>query len=137
MKFWEDFLRQHPELPQDLPLDAWAFGGNSDHLLELVLSGKKTATSSLLSVYQDGSVSLPKPGCYSVILDSKGSPGCVVLWKETFIRKFSEIDSQHAWEEGEGDRSLKYWRDVHLKFFSAYEGFTEDSEILCERFNVV
>lgn len=137
MKFWEDFLLQHPELPQDLPLDAWAFGGNADQLLELVLAGKKTATSSLLSVYQGGSVPLPRPGTYSVILDSKNNPRCVVLLIETYIRKFKDIDSQHAWEEGEGDRSLTYWREVHLKFFSTYEGFTEDSEILCERFHMV
>ncbi len=135
MKYWEDFLKRHPELPQDLPLDAWAFGGSPDELAELVLAGKKTATCSLLSVYKDGKV--PVPGTYSVLLNSKGKPQCVIYLRETFVKKFSEIDEKHAWEEGEGDRSLSHWREVHLKFFSAYEGFTEESEILCEKFEVV
>ncbi len=134
LEYWEDFLRRHPELPHGIPFDAWTFGGESDVLAELVVQGKKTATCSLLSVYKDGSVPLPRPGSYSVLIDSKGDPKAVIFLKETFVKKFSEIDEQHAWEEGEGDRTLECWRKVHLKFFSDYEGFSENSELLCERF---
>jgi uncharacterized protein YhfF len=134
LEYWEEFLRKHPELPQDIPFDAWSFGGASDALAELVVQGTKTATCSLLSVYKDGSVPLPRPGSYSVLLNSKGEPKAVIFLKETYVKKFSEIDKQHAWEEGEGDRSLKHWREVHLRFFSVYEGFSENSELLCEKF---
>lgn len=135
--FWKSFLEKHPDLPKDLPLDAWTFGGSPDELVALVLAGKKTATCSLLSVYEDGSVALPVAGSYSVLMNSYGERQCVIYLKETFVRKFSEIDEKHAWEEGEGDRSLKHWREVHSRFFSVYEGFTESSEILCERFEAV
>lgn len=133
--YWREFLKRHSELPQDLSLDAWAFGGAADELVKLVMTGKKTATCSLLSVYKN--IPVPVPGSYSVLLNTKGEPQCVIYLRETFIRKFSEIDEKLAWEEGEGDRTLKHWREVHLKFFSAYEGFSESSELLCERFEVI
>lgn len=136
-QFWKEFLLRHPELPQDLPLDAWKFGGSADTLVQLVLEGKKTATCSLLSVYGDGNVPMPVPGSYSVILDGAGNPKCVISLKETLVKKFKDVDEKHAWEEGESDRTLRYWREVHLRFFSRYEGFTEDSDLLCERFEVV
>lgn len=134
--YWKNFLGTRPDL-KNHPFDAWSFGGNADLLLSLVLEGKKTATSSLLSVYQDGSVPMPKPDSYSIILNSFGEPKCVVHLIETKIKKFCEMDAEHAFEEGEGDRSLEYWRKVHLEFFSAYPDFNQNSEILCEKFKVV
>ncbi len=137
--YWLKFLSSRADLSHlkcDSP-DAWNFGGNADLLLSLVLEGKKTATSSLLSVYKDGSVPMPRPDTYSIILNSNGEPKCVVHLLNTKIKKFNEMDEQHAFEEGEGDRSLAYWRKVHLDFFSVYPDFKEDSEILCEKFKVV
>ena len=137
--YWLDFLKARPDLSGktgDKP-DAWSFGGNADLLLGLVLEGRKTATSSLLSVYNDPSIPMPKPDTYSIILSSKGEPKCVVHLIETKIKKFKDIDEQHAWEEGEGDRTLNHWRMVHQQFFSVYPDFTEESEIFCERFKVV
>ena len=31
---------------------------------------------------------------------------------------FDEVSKEHAYKEGEGDRSLAYWRDVHEDFFA-------------------
>ena len=41
--------------------------------------------------------------------------------------------------EGEGDKSLDYWRKVHIKFFEEEFGdkFNEDMEVLCEEFELV
>jgi uncharacterized protein YhfF len=62
----------------------------------------------------------------------------VVLIEKTFVIKFKNVDEGHAFAEGEGDRSLTYWRDVHLNFFSKYEKFTEEEEeILCEKFRLI
>ena len=49
---------------------------------------------------------------------------------------------QHAYKEGEGDRSLAYWRDVHEDFFAEEFAETElefngQTSILCEEFKVV
>lgn len=52
------------------------------------------------------------------------------------------ITWEHAYHEGEGDRSLAYWRKVHEDFFKqeyAEAGLTFDQTIscFCEVFEVV
>jgi uncharacterized protein YhfF len=135
--FWIKFLEARPDLSHVKMADAWNFGGDADHLLSLVLDEKKTATSSLFSLYQNGQATLPVPGSYHVILDKNSAPKCVVVIEKTFVEKFKGIDEHHAYEEGEGDRSLTYWREEHIKFFSNYEGFSEESEIFCEKFRLI
>ena len=49
---------------------------------------------------------------------------------------------EHAFKEGEGDRSLEYWREVHKKFFrECLEEygleFSENMKVVCEEFEVV
>lgn len=139
---WQRFLETRPDLLHlaTKKPEAWSFGNTpqmADELVQLVLEGKKTATSSLLSVYKKGLEPMPVLGSYQIILDGKNIPRCVIYLTETFIKKFSEMTEKHAFEEGEGDRSLTYWTEVHKKFFASYPDFTNDSEILCERFKLV
>ena len=52
------------------------------------------------------------------------------------------ITPEHAWHEGEGDRSYQYWREVHDSFFSeAYKSvgknFYEQAPMLCEVFEKI
>ena len=55
---------------------------------------------------------------------------------------FDEVSEEHAYKEGEGDRSLAYWRAVHEEFFTevfeeANIEFNGQTRILCEEFQVV
>ena len=59
-------------------IDAWAFGVEADHLAELVLMGRKTATSSAFDLYTVGNEPLPKENEMSVILDSKENAICII-----------------------------------------------------------
>ena len=50
--------------------------------------------------------------------------------------------AEHAYKEGEGDRSLEYWRKVHEEFFteeleSIDQKFNEDIKLVCEEFELV
>ena len=56
---------------------------------------------------------LPQSGDYSVILNSKDEAVCVIQTTKTTVVPFDEVSKEHAYKEGEGDRSLAYWRDVH------------------------
>ena len=52
------------------------------------------------------------------------------------------MGEDHAYKEGEGDRSLEYWRRVHKEFFTecmeeAGEEFTPDMDVVLEEFSVV
>lgn len=36
--------------------------------------------------------------------------------------KYADVDERHAYAEGEGDRSLAYWRQVHEPFLEQVAG---------------
>jgi len=119
--------------------DAWAFGDDPDTLAGLVEKGIKTATASLRLWYDLENEALPKEGEYSVVLDSREQAFCVIRTTKVYVTPFCEVQEQHAFREGEGDRSLPYWSKVHKKFFSEElkaidRDFDESMEVVCEEF---
>jgi uncharacterized protein YhfF len=53
-----------------------------------------------------------------------------------------QVDAAFAWDEGEGDRSLAYWRDAHNRYFARRcqelgVPFTDELLVVFERFDVV
>jgi uncharacterized protein YhfF len=121
-------------------LDRFAFGDTpemADDLLALVLEGTKTATCSALSEYAAEGEPIVQVGERSVVLDGRGRPACVIEICEVAIQRFGEVDAAFARDEGEGDRSLAYWRREHERYFRKYGLFSEDMLLFCERFRVV
>ena len=121
---------------------AWAFGGAPDKLAKLVLQGVKTATCSALALYEYENEEIPKAGDYSVILDSDGQAVCIIRTTKVYIETFDQVSERHAYLEGEGDRSLEYWRQVHEEFFTEelkniQQEFDTKMELICEEFEVV
>ena len=142
-ELWEEFCSKKG-INIDTPYEAWAFGGNEDeqnNLARLVIEGKKFGTASLYDVYEAENIldEIPKIGDYSIILDSNGEALCVIRNYDVYIRPFNEVPPFHAYSEGEGDRSLEYWRNAHRKFFEEEVAecgitFNEDSKVICEKF---
>ena len=121
---------------------AWSFGGDADKLAELVRAGEKTATCSALVFYELENEELPQVGEYNIILDSEGNAVCITKTTTVYVTTFDAISETHAFKEGEGDRSLEYWRKVHREFFSGElrtinQPFDEKMELVCEEFEVV
>lgn len=121
---------------------AWAFGGAPDQLADLVLHGVKTATCSALALYEYEKEELPKVGDYSVVLDSYEQAVCIIRTTKVYVTSFDQVSERHAWLEGEGDRSLEYWRQVHQAFFTEElkaigQAFDAKMELVCEEFEVV
>ena len=52
-------------------------------------------------------------------------------------RRFPEVDAAFAYDEGEGDRTLAYWRGAHEIYFSRLGQFAPDMLLWCERFRIV
>lgn len=123
--------------------EAWAFGDAPDLLAELVCRGIKTATASAYPLYEVEGEPVPQVGEYSVILDSQENAVCIIRTTKVTIVPFREVSPEHAYKEGEDDRSLESWRAVHRDFFmeelKEAEGleFTEDMPVVCEEFEVV
>jgi uncharacterized protein YhfF len=61
----------------------------------------------------------------------------VIETVELTERRFPDVDAAFADDEGEGDRSLAYWRRAHEIYFSRLGEFSPDMALLCERFRVV
>jgi uncharacterized protein YhfF len=123
---------------------AWSFGATpeqADGLLALVLDGTKTATASALWEFESEGEALPEPGTLSIVLDGAGHPRALIETTEVVVVPFDEVDEEHAFLEGEGDRSLGHWREVHERFFTDHadhgRGFATDLPVVLERFRVL
>ena len=122
--------------------EAWSFGEAPDKLADLVLQGIKTATCSAYDLYQINNEPLPQAGDYSVILNSSEEAVCIIKTIKVYVTEFKNVSEEHAFKEGEGDRSLEYWRKVHESFLtnelaSVHKGFDENTKVVCEEFEVV
>ena len=116
-------------------LRSFAFGDGpqlADELLELVLAGVKTATCST-----EDEPNTSTSGERWVVLDGRGHPRCVIETLDVTYRRFGDVDAAFAHDEGEGDRSLAYWREAHRRYFGRLEKFSEDMMLMCERFRLV
>lgn len=111
-------------------------------MAELVLMGQKTATSSAFDLYAVGDEPLPKENEMSVILDSKENAICIIETTKVEVIPFKEVSENHAYKEGEGDRTLAYWQKLHENLFSKWLHevglhFSQDSLVVLEEFRVV
>jgi uncharacterized protein YhfF len=116
-------------------LRSFAFGDGpelADELLELVVRGIKTATCST-----EDEPNASTPGERWIVLDGRGEPACVIETTEVTSRRFGDVDDAFALEEGEGDRSLTYWRSAHRNYFGWQGKFRDDMMLMCERFRLI
>ena len=116
-------------------LESFLFGDSpelADELAALVLSGIKTATCWAAS---DGAST--QVGKRMVVLSGSGEPVAVIETVELTQRRFSDVDAAFAYDEGEGDRSLAFWRRAHRRYFTRLGQFAENMLLYCERFQVV
>ena len=145
--FWRDYVEALPQgsPARDEAYEAWGFGdgpGMADELGALVASGRKTATCSALWELEAEGGPVARVGEKSVILDGDDEPLCVIETTKVEVRRFDEVDERFAFDEGEGDRSLEYWREAHRRFFGRTlpeigREFSENMPLVCERFRVI
>ncbi len=143
-KFWQSYLSTLPEdeKPKLNRYEVWHFCDNqesADKLVRLVLQRIKTATCGMVWNYVAEGEKMPEAGDLSIITDWEGEPKCVIQTTQVTIKAFDQVDAHHAYEEGEGDRSLDHWRKVHWEVFSrecAAMGKepNEKMPLVCERF---
>lgn len=125
--------------------DLWKFCGGgifADELAKLVLAGTKTATASTKLAYETTGEALPEAGTYSVILFDNGEAACIIRDTKVTVVPFDQVSAEHAYKEGEDDRSLSKWREVHRRAFApdykdAGLDFDEKGDCVLEEFEVV
>ena len=143
-KFWQEFLEKTNKDKFTKYIESFYFCFTEDvaaELLELVLSGKKTATTSSLLAFEKANEPVPTVGSFSIITDFHGNPHCVIETTSITTLKFSEMTFELCRLEGEDD-NLESWQRNHRKFFTedgkevGYE-FSEDMPVIFEEFKVV
>ena len=126
---------------------AWGFGDDEKPELMtrlglLVREGPKRATTARLDEFDPEADPVPTPGDHSVILDGSGRPLCIIRTRSVEVRPYGEVDEAFAYDYGEGDRTLAWWRE-HLYAWYARECQiigrepSWDMPLQCERFEVV
>lgn len=139
-ELWNEYKKIKPNIGDEI--DAWAFGAEPDLLADLVRKGIKRATASAYDEYVYYDEELPKLGKLDVILDSQDEAVCIIETTKISVLPFKEVSADHAFKEGEGDKSLAYWRQVHEDLFTQWLGeigiaFSPDSMVVLEEFQVV
>ena len=146
-EFWQEFIQSLPDgsLPPAGFNEAYHFCDNQEDanvLAALVKAGVKTATCGMLWAYEAEDEALPMVGEHSIITDWDQKPICVIEINEVQVRAYNAVDAGFAYDEGEGDRSLAYWRRVHWEAFSRECSLigcepAETMPLVCVRFRMV
>lgn len=110
-------------------LKTWHFGMDNDRLVNLVLAGKKTATTYL---YDEND---PLDDEESVLVFDNEKKACVTKMKKVIITEFKNINEQLSNLEGEG--SFHEWKETHINFFKSINpDFNENTKVVFEIFEV-
>jgi uncharacterized protein YhfF len=136
-EFWEGQGQEKPQL-----VSAWQFGADPDQLAQLVIDGVKTATCSGFILYELENEPLPAVGDYSIILNKEDVPVAMIKTSEVSMMPMNEVPEDFAIAEGEGDRTYRYWKESHERFFNEELSklgleFTEEMVLVCERFELI
>jgi uncharacterized protein YhfF len=124
---------------------SWHFCDNeadANELVELVKQGIKRATAGLVIFYEVEGEELPKDGDLSIVTNWQGKAECIIQSTKVSVVPFKDVTAEFARTEGEGDKSLGYWRQAHISAFSRelkeiQKEFSEDMMTVCEEFKVV
>ena len=118
----------------------------ANELTKLVLQGEKTATASAFVQYEKNNEALPEvnKGVFDILLDGEQEPVAILEYTKVYITIFDNISHEHAYKEGEGDKTLDYWKKAHFKFWTdIFDSQNirnvdiEKMKIVCEEFRVV
>ena len=140
-EMWKAYLSKHPEA-KNTKYESWCYGSVPDKLTKLTLNGIKTATASAYPFYEYENSELPKADDYSIILWEDGTAACIIRTERVSVVPFLQVTAEHAYKEGEGNRSLTYWRRIHAEVFAEeltkiHKQFSDDMLVVCEEFKMI
>ncbi len=85
---------------------------------------------------------MPEINDVNIVTDWNGVAQCIIKTKKVLVLPFKNVDSEMAFTEGEGDKSLDYWRKAHVSFFerelkNEKINFSGDTEVVFEEFEMI
>jgi len=119
--------------------ETFVFGDSpemSARLVALVRDGRKTASCGALRDYIESDDPMPEVGRQDIVLNWDGTPALVIETVEVTIRRFADVPEDFALAEGEND-TREGWAEDHKQFFERNGGWSDNMELVCERFKVI
>ncbi len=119
-RYWAQYLDSFPtdaKRPSVHP-GTVAFGFTWEHaraIAPLVRNGTKTATGDLVWSNEADGKPGPRPGDLWIVMAGPDEPVCIVEVTEVSVFPYDEVPDEYAWEGGEGDRTVQYWRRIYWK----------------------
>jgi uncharacterized protein YhfF len=135
--FWAAFLAS-PTAPPDADArfhSVFAIGSGSDTGATLILSGVKTATSSLPSDFQG--IAPPTPGSLSLLTGAAGRPMGVVETLSMTPLTLSQMDEAFSAAYAEWPDHTSFVQGMIEWYQNVDPGFTAETPLLAERFRVI
>jgi len=100
---------------------------NANVCADLIKQGQKTATCSLKYWYENDQEPMPQVNHLTVVTNWNGAPVCIIETDSVEESRYADVSADFAYLEGEGDRSLTWWRKAHWDFFA----------LECEQLNIM
>lgn len=142
---WRNFIQENPENKiKETPISFYFCDNkkDADECAELVVNGIKRATATSLWWFEENNEPLPKVGDQYIVTDWNGNAKAVIETTKIDKVPYNEITPEFAEIEGEGDKSLEYWKRVHKDYYTREmkpynEEFNENMIIVCEQFKLI
>ncbi len=142
---WRKFLIENPNnRTKGTPLSFYFCDNKKDanECAELVVKGIKQATATSLWWYKKNNEQLPKVGDQYIVTDWNGNAKAIIKTTKIEQVPYNKITPEFAKIEGEGDKSLDYWKRVHEAYYKREmephgDKFDENMIIVCEYFKTI
>jgi len=127
-EMWNDFTESNPEFKNDEIPESDFFHNNekdANRLAELTLTGKKSASSGLYSLYEQYKADLPSIGKKQIVTDFNGNAKAIIENVSVDTIPFNKISKEYAeLDMGTDIEALEKWKKAHWEFF---ENFLKES----------
>jgi uncharacterized protein YhfF len=143
--YWKAFQLQNPNYKEVKEPPSFYFCDtkkDADECAELVVKKIKQATSPSVWWFEKNNEKLPEVGDLAIITNWNHEPKAIIRTKKVKIVKFKDITAAYSFIEGEGDKSLEYWKKVHWNYYTNEmkkhnEEPNENMKIVCEYFETI
>ena len=145
LDLWKGFIKNNPKFEHQKMPETWYFCDNekdANECAQLVVDGIKQATCISLWWYKTNQHPLPKIGDLNIITNWEGQAKAIIQTTKIENVPFNKITQEFAEIEGEGDKSLGYWKRVHSAYYTREmapynEKFDENMMLICEHFKTI
>lgn len=142
---WHAFIAQHPA-HADTPMPPHFYfcdnEADANTCADLVVKKIKQATAPSMWWYDHNKQSLPKIGDLFIVTDWQGTAKAIIELTKLEVVPFNKVTAAFAFAEGEGDKSLAYWRKLHKAYYAREmkavdAAFDKNILVSCEYFKTV